>query len=134
VYISSQVLKVDVVPVVVMFWTFTPSNVGVEVSEQYVASICMVNQFQGRFRYVLLKRRSKQTLYDAEIFMLCVANSTSITCGLNMCDVFATTFSLVQGTPYFCANNFLYHCRGSLPHYQDHRYCPSVCKDIKLYF
>lgn len=66
-HISSQVFKVDVVPVVVVFWTFTPWNAGFDVSGQYVASICRVSQFQWGFRYVLSKSRNKQTLHDAEM-------------------------------------------------------------------
>ena len=58
-HISSKVFKVDVVPLVVAFWIFTPWNAGFDVSGQHVASIFMVNQFQWRFRYVLSKSRNK---------------------------------------------------------------------------
>ena len=47
---SSEVFKVDVVPLVVVFWIFTPWNAGFDVSGQHVASIFRMNQFQWRFR------------------------------------------------------------------------------------
>lgn len=55
----------DVVPLVVVFWTFAPWNAGFDVSGQYVAFIFRVSQFQWGFRYVLSKSRNKQTLHDA---------------------------------------------------------------------
>jgi hypothetical protein len=64
--ISSQVFKVDVVPLVVVFWIFKPWNAGFDISGQYVASIFRVNQFEWRFGYILSKSRNKQTLHDAE--------------------------------------------------------------------